>query len=171
MDETMLHSMNFSIIYILCKNFKIDIPYHLAFYYFRPGLAEFIQKVNSLKKNGTLKYVYIFTSASNHNDYITFMKNSIETFTNCHGFFDDIISKEHQHEIAPDGATVKNLDIFVNSINKPDITIDNGIIIDDKPGNVQRANVYLWNHMYNILIFYLLLKCCLIITNLLEIKF
>ena len=66
MDETLLHSLNLSCVYDLNKKyFKKDIPYHFAFYYFRPGLSRFINNIKILKNLNSLKYVYIFTSASN----------------------------------------------------------------------------------------------------------
>ena len=111
----------------------------MRFYYFRPGLSRFINNIKILKNLNSLKYVYIFTSASNITGFVSYIKNAIEYFCDCPGFFNGIISKEHQINRDEFGRTIKDLQILVDIINDPIITIENVLIIDDKPKNISNG--------------------------------
>jgi len=97
----------------------------------RPWLRELLKTLEGWKRIGRIDEVGIFTSASNINGWVTFLKDCMELYAQTPGLFKTCIAREDSPEVVSESGgvrTVKDL-----SLVSPDA--EHVVLIDDKPEN------------------------------------
>jgi hypothetical protein len=95
----------------------------------RPWLKPLLKELEKWKQIDRIDEVAIFTSASNSNGWVTFLKECMEEYTETPGLFGTCIARENSPLAAPENGgvrTVKDL-----SLLSPDA--ERVVLIDDKP--------------------------------------
>jgi len=120
----------------------------------RPGTFFLLILLHHYKKMGIIHKVVMYTSASNEDNWVYFLKDCLEEYAQAPGVFDLIFHRESfpNAEVAPSGATIKNLSNIYNHkiINPNKIDKDNFkiIMLDDNPQNIKQSGKN--NHIYGI---------------------
>ena len=110
----------------------------------RPHLKSFLKHLHNLKQKKKIEGVYMYTAASNDNDWVLFLKDSLEKYSNCPNLYDKVYSRENcnkQHgkdlmKLAKKGGGLNNL--------KKEFWTSNMIMFDDNPQriNSRKGNVF-----------------------------
>ena len=148
LDQTVGDFGRFSIAWKIWKHFSksnplikdcIDEYFNLGG--FRPGLKDLIQTIAELKNNNKLDTIAIFTSNSNTQGYVDFIKDVICEYCDVpFSTIDQIITREDATRLTSDGATQKDLTLMTRKFNSYNTA---GIkIIDDKDYNIKQGSQY-----------------------------
>ena len=92
----------------------------------RPGLKEFLQNLNNLKRESKINKLGIFTSASNKSGWVSFLCRCYEVYADVKF---DIVYDRDKVDSSETGRIIKDLRLFCHDLNQV-------LIIDDKPENV-----------------------------------
>ena len=126
----------------------------------RPGLYFLLKLLNEYKKLKIVHKVVMYTSAPNEDDWVIFLKDCLEKYSECKGLFDLVLHRGSfpKAKVTKSGATIKDLKyVYKNNIINPDnLPPDNFkiIMLDDNPQNINKyhKNNYVYgvspyNHM------------------------
>ena len=113
----------------------------LITYYFsnggaRPGTKDTLKLAQLYKQLGYIDKVIMFTSATNNNEWVEFLKDCLEEFADTKGVYDLVLHKNNTScSIAPDGSTYKCMNVVLEKLlySSTDTIV---CIVDDKPQNV-----------------------------------
>ena len=130
MDETIGHVSMSSIYYKIWKHFNntnelypkySDFKWFFEKGAFRPGLIELLQYLVEIKNKGLIKYISIYTAATNYNNYVDWIARMMEEYAGIpkHSI-DSIYDRENCI-----------LDTYTSAYHKE--IQNNSILIDDKP--------------------------------------
>ena len=157
LDETMVHCPRLSIWMNVFGHYndltlkenkeilKGEIKVFLEMGGLRPGVKKLIQTLNNLLLMKKLDRVGIFTSATNKNNYVNYLKLCIEELSGVpENTISFLMTREHGTKIARDGSTIKDLyevyNLFYKIETMADLygkySIKKVVILDDKPYNV-----------------------------------
>jgi hypothetical protein len=120
----------------------------------RPGTFFLLRLLQNYKKLGIIHKVVMYTSASNEDNWVYFLKDCLENYSNSPGVFDLVFHRETfpNAKVAPSGATMKDLEYVFkhNEINPEKLTKDNFkiIMLDDNPQNIKKSGVL--NYRYGV---------------------
>lgn len=102
----------------------------------RPGTKDILKLIKYYKDAGMIDAVSMFTSATNDNDWVNFLKDCLEEYSDVKGLYDLVLHKDNTNpEISIDGATLKCLDLVISNLGFEDEKTSI-IVIDDKPKNI-----------------------------------
>ena len=102
----------------------------------RPGTKSTLQLAKTHKDAGNIDHVVMFTSCSNKNGWVVFLKECIEEYAGVSGIYDYVFHRDNTPaETAQNGATVKCLTAARKRLGYS--PTDKVIIIDDSPQNVR----------------------------------
>lgn len=114
----------------------------------RPHLKTFLKHLHNLKEKKKIEGVYMYTAASNDNDWVLFLKDSLEKFSGCDNLYDKVYSRENcnkQHgkdlmKLAKKKGGSKS---GLPNLSKEYLT-SNMIMFDDNPQriNSRKGNVF-----------------------------
>jgi len=130
MDETIGHISKSSLFLNIWQHYKKDtqeLPSYSDFKWFfdngafRPGLKELLQYLVTLKNNGLIKFISIYTAATNDNNYVFWIARCIEEYAGIPKLSIDSIYDRYNCIF----------DRFSNAYYKQ--IQKNSILIDDKP--------------------------------------
>ena len=136
MDETIGHVSASSIFFNIWHHFNPNqiYPNYSDFKWFfeqgafRPGLIELLQYLVELKNKGLIKYISIYTAASNHNNYVDWIVRSMEEYSGIPKYsIDSIYDRENCIHNSYSGIYYKNIQ-------------NNAILIDDNPWYSSKPN-------------------------------
>lgn len=101
----------------------------------RPGTKDALQVIKCLKDDGLIDKVTMFTSSTNKDEWVFFLKDCLEQHANVVGLYDLVLHRENTKANTPEGPTLKHLSIVLNRLNfnKENTKI---IMIDDRPENI-----------------------------------
>lgn len=106
----------------------------------RPGVKEILGLIKCYKDAKYIDKVVMFTSSTNNNNWVFFLKDCLEEYANVQGIYDLVLHRQNTEvKFCSDGATVKCLNMVRERLG-----IGMGskvIIIDDRPGNVRGDGV------------------------------
>ena len=109
----------------------------------RPGTKKLLKILKTYKDIGIVDKVVMFTSSRNNNNWVDSLKDMLEEYSKTKDLYDLVINRDNTYlESAPDGSTLKNVDIVLTklNLNKENTKI---IILDDKPQNIKGTNFIL----------------------------
>ena len=114
----------------------------------RPHLKSFLKHLHNLKEKKKIEGVYMYTAASNDNDWVVFLKDTLENFSKCPNLYDKVYSRQDCNKqykkdlmkLAHKGGAKKN---GLPNIKKEYLT-SNMIMFDDNPHriNSRKGNVF-----------------------------
>ena len=102
------------------------VDHYLAYGGARPGLANLLRELDQLKQNGSIDEVVMFTSASDKDGWVSFLKECLERFGHTPGLFGRVLSMQGNSARAANGRMLKDL-----SLVSPDPF--HVVLVDDKP--------------------------------------
>lgn len=111
----------------------------------RPGTFFLLKLLHQYKKLGIIHKVVMYTSASNEDNWVYFLKDCLEEYSMSPGVFDLVFHRETfpNAKVAPTGATLKDLnnvfkhkEINPNKLDKDQFKI---IMLDDNPQNIKKS--------------------------------
>jgi len=102
------------------------VDHYLAHGGARPGLAKMLQELALLKQNCLIDEVVMFTSASNKDGWVSFLKECLEMYADTPGLFGRVLSMQDDSIRASNGRMLKDLSLI--SPDPFDV-----VLIDDKP--------------------------------------
>ena len=118
----------------------------------RPGTFFLLRLLQQYKKLGIVHKVVMYTSASNEDNWVYFLKDCLEEYSQVPGVFDLVFHRESfpNARVAPSGATMKDLNnVFKHpTVNPKKLGKENFkiIMLDDNPQNIKKSgpnnNVY-----------------------------
>ena len=94
----------------------------------RPGMIELLRHLHQMKTSGRIDEVVMFTGASDHDGWVTFLKDCLEEYAGTPGLFGRLLSRQHNSRTACDGSGRMWKDLSLVS-PKPEQVV----LIDDKP--------------------------------------
>ena len=106
----------------------------------RPGLKEFLQHLNRFKDKFTIHKLGIFTSASDHNGWVSFLARCYEVYADIKI---DIVYDRNKVGIVGSNRIIKDLRHFNYDLTQV-------IIVDDKPMNVYGKVIGVPEYKYNV---------------------
>lgn len=112
----------------------VMVKYYLPNGGARPGTKELLQKIHLYKISGYIDSVVMFTSSTNNNDWVFFLKDCLEEYAGV-PVYDLVLHRQNtKAKVATDGATVKCLNTVRDKLGFGSNT--EVIIVDDKPDNI-----------------------------------
>jgi len=157
LDETLVHCPRLSIWMKIFNYYndmsikeneeklKDNIKIFLQMGGLRPGVKELFQTLNELLIMKKIDRIGIFTSASNRNNYVNYVKRCIEDLCEIpENTISFVITREFSTYYSRDGATIKDLyecyKLFYSIETSTELYenygIKDAVILDDKPYNV-----------------------------------
>jgi hypothetical protein len=109
-------------------------------YYFnnggaRPGTKDTLKLAKISKDIGTIDKVIMYTSASNNNGWVDFLKECLEEFADVKGVYDLVLHKDNSSKVViSDGATYKYMSLVLEKLQYSKNT--EIFMVDDKPHNI-----------------------------------
>ena len=132
-DETLGSWGQASLMYVLWRKVlgqqprvKDFVDHYLALGGARPGTMKLLGELNRMKKAGKIDEVVMYTGASNHDGWVSFVKECLEEYAGTPGLFGRVISREVSSPAAQDGRMWKDLSIV--SPHPEQV-----FLVDDKP--------------------------------------
>lgn len=95
----------------------------------RPGLREFLQRMETWKASGRIDRVVVFTAASNATGWVTFLMGCMEHYANTPGLFQGCIVREQCPRALDEDGNVRVLKDLAQLSGDPYSVV----LIDDKP--------------------------------------
>ena len=124
----------------------------------RPGTFFLLKLLNQYKSLGIIHKVVMYTSASNEDNWVHFLKDCLEEYSDSYGVFDLVFHRQTfpNAKVAPTGATMKDLnyvykhkEINPNKLSKDNFKI---IMLDDNPQNINKSGSN--NYVYGVSPYY-----------------